>query len=225
MEIFYIDTYPTMRYPASNPVDVSRAYSTLVHEFQHMVNFNRNYFVENSSSMPTWLNEGLSMAAEHIYKGTLTSRISYYNYATSIKNGQSLLYWNDNGDVLANYSLSYLFLQYVRTQGGGDPAIFKDILLDSCNDQRAVTVALAKRGVNIGFGDLMTAFRIALLLKKPTGLYGFRGDSSFDGITVSYYTGGAKNLRGGSAIFKTINPSFTDPGNSGSSIQYVGICK
>jgi hypothetical protein len=71
----------------------------------------------------------------------------------------------------------------------------------------------------------MTAFRIALLLKKPTGLYGFRGDSSFDGITVSYYTGGAKNLRGGSAVFKTINPSFTDPGNSGSSIQYVGICK
>jgi len=225
MEIFYIDSYPTMRYPASNPVDVSRAYSTLVHEFQHMVNFNRNYFVEKGSSMPTWLNEGLSMAAEHIYKGTLTSRISYYNYATSIKNGQSLLYWNDNGDVLANYSLSYLFLQYIRTQGGGDPAIFKDILLDSCNDQRAVTAALAKRGVNIGFGDLMTAFRIALLLKKPTGLYGFRGDSSFDGITVSYYTGGAKNLRGGSAVFKTINPSFTDPGNSGSSIQYVGICK
>ncbi len=225
MEIFYIDTYPTMHYPASNPVDVSRAYSTLVHEFQHMVNFNRNYFVEKGSSMPTWLNEGLSMAAEHIYKGTLTSRISYYNYATSIKNGQSLLYWNDNGDVLANYSLSYLFLQYVRTQGGGDPAIFRDILLDSCNDQRAVTAALAKRGINIGFGDLMTAFRIALLLKKPTGLYGFRGDSSFDGITVSYYTGGAKNLRGGSAVFKTINPSFTDPGNSGSSIQYVGICK
>ena len=88
-----------------------------------------------------------------------------------------------------------------------------------------MTAALAKRGVNIGFGDLMTAFRIALLLKKPTGLYGFRGDSSFDGITVSYYTGGAKNLRGGSAVFKTINPSFTDPGNSGSSIQYVGICK
>ncbi|WP_181419020.1 fibronectin type III domain-containing protein, partial [Mesotoga sp. TolDC] len=225
MEIFYIDTYPTMHYPASNPVDVSRAYSTLVHEFQHMVNFNRNYFVEKGSSMPTWLNEGLSMAAEHIYKGTLTSRISYYNYSTSIKNGQSLLYWNDNGDVLANYSLSYLFLQYVRTQGGGDPAIFRDILLDSCNDQRAVTAALAKRGINIGFGDLMTAFRIALLLKKPTGLYGFRGDSSFDGITVSYYTGGAKNLRGGSAVFKTINPSFTDPGNSGSSIHYVGICK
>nr|HPI18623.1 hypothetical protein [Mesotoga sp.] len=225
MEIFYIDTYPTMHYPASNPVDVSRAYSTLVHEFQHMVNFNRNYFVEKGSSMPTWLNEGLSMAAEHIYKGTLTSRISYYNYSTSIRNGQSLLYWNDNGDVLANYSLSYLFLQYVRTQGGGDPAIFRDILLDSCNDQRAVTAALAKRGINIGFGDLMTAFRIALLLKKPTGLYGFRGDSSFDGITVSYYTGGAKNLRGGSAVFKAINPSFTDPGNSGSSIQYVGICK
>jgi len=223
MEIFYIDTYPTMQYPASNPVDVSKAFSTLVHEFQHMVNFNRNYFVESGDPMSTWLNEGLSMAAEHIYKGTLNSRISYYNNANSIKNGQSLLYWNDNGDVLANYSLSYLFLQYVRTQGGGDPEIFKDILLNSKNNQQAIIDALSKRGLSIDFGDLMTSFRLALLLKDPSGLYGFNGDSDFDGINASYYIGGAKNIRGGSAFFKTISESFTDPENAGNTIQYVGI--
>jgi len=223
MEIFYIDTYPTMQYPASNPVDVSKAFSTLVHEFQHMVNFNRNYFVESSDPMPTWLNEGLSMAAEHIYRGTLNSRISYYNNANSIKNGQSLLYWNDNGDVLANYSLSYLFIQYVRTQGGGDPEIFKDILLNSKNDQQAIIDSLSKRGLSIDFGNLMTSFRLALLMKDPSGLYGFNGDSDFDGINASYYIGEAKNIRGGSAFFKTISEAFTDPENAGSTIQYVGI--
>ncbi|HON29389.1 MAG TPA: hypothetical protein PLA64_13900, partial [Mesotoga infera] len=35
MEIFYIDTYPLMEYPRGSPVDVTRSYSTIVHEFQH----------------------------------------------------------------------------------------------------------------------------------------------------------------------------------------------
>jgi len=84
-EVFYIDTYPTMYYPKDKPVDVSRSYSTLAHEFQHMVNFNRNYLVEGGDPMPSWINEGLSMAAEHLYSGVLTRRISYYNSSTNIQ--------------------------------------------------------------------------------------------------------------------------------------------
>ncbi len=52
-ELFYIDTYPSMHYPKTNPIDVSRAYSTIAHEFQHMVNYNRNVLVEKGSTMPT----------------------------------------------------------------------------------------------------------------------------------------------------------------------------
>ncbi|MGC9384976.1 MAG: InlB B-repeat-containing protein, partial [Kosmotogaceae bacterium] len=222
MEIFYIDTYPTMHYPKTNEINVSRAFSTLAHEFQHMVNFNRNYLVEYGNPMPTWLNEGLSLAAEHLYKGVLTSRISYYNNSSNIKNGHSLLYWGDNGDTLSNYSLSYLFLQYIRTQAGSNN-VFKDILLDNKNDSEAVTNALSKYGISKTFGDLMTDFRLALLIKDSNGPYGFNGDSSFSNISTQLYTGSAKDIRGGTAFFKAINGSYEDPGDSGSSIQYAGI--
>ncbi len=222
MEIFYIDTYPTMHYPKTNEINVSRAYSTLAHEFQHMVNFNRNYLVEYGNPMPTWLNEGLSLAAEHLYKGVLSSRISYYNKSSNIKNGHSLLYWGDNNDTLSNYSLSYLFLQYIRTQAGSNN-IFKDILLDDKNDSKAVTNALSKYGISKDFGELMTDFRLALLLKESTGPYGFKGDSSFSNIDTQLYTGSAKDIRGGSGFFKATDGSYEDPGNGGSSIQYAGI--
>ncbi|HAA85710.1 MAG TPA: hypothetical protein DCE14_05070, partial [Kosmotogaceae bacterium] len=222
MEIFYIDTYPLMYYPRSNPPNVSRAFSTLVHEFQHMVNFNRNRIVEGGSGMPTWLNEGMSMAAEHIYGGALSGRISYYNRSSSIQNGHSLLRWGDNGDTLASYALSYLFLQYVKEQCGRGDSIFREMLLDSANDYRAVENVIRKYvDSKMTFGEFMTSFRLALLLNESSGLYGFNG--GLGSITTRLYTGNGKTLYGGAALFKQISESFTDPGNGGSSIQYVGI--
>jgi hypothetical protein len=65
--------------------------------------------------MPIWLNEGLSMAAEHMLYGPLYSRINYFSDSQYIRDGHSLFYWDSYGDVLSNYSLSYLFIQYLRT--------------------------------------------------------------------------------------------------------------
>ncbi|RLL88108.1 hypothetical protein Y696_12640 [Mesotoga sp. H07pep.5.4] len=222
-ELFYIDTYPSMHYPKTNPIDVSRAFSTIAHEFQHMVNYNRNVLVEKGSTMPTWLNEGLSLAAEHLYSGVLSRRISYFNSSPRIRDGHSVLYWGDNGDTLSSYALSYIFLQYIRAQAGND-AIFRDILLSNDNSSNVIVSALTKYGVTKSLGEILTDFRIALVLKNGSGPYGFRGDGDFNSIAVQFYSGGSKDLRGGSAVYKSINPSFTDPGNSGSSIQYVGIC-
>jgi hypothetical protein len=224
MEIFYIDTYPTMHYPSTNPIDVTEAYSTLAHEFQHMVNYNRNVLVEGGDDMDTWLDEGLSMAAEHLIYGTLTSRINYYNSASGIRNGHSVLYWDDAGDTLCNYSLSYLFLQYVRVQMNQGNAIFKEILEDSVNDYRAVENAAKDHiGAGMTFGDFMTNFRLALFLKNATGSYGFKGESGFNTIDTKMYTGTGTNIRGGGAVFKAISGAFTDPGNAGASIQFAGI--
>ena len=174
-EIFYIDTYPAM---GSYTKDVSRAYATLAHEFQHMVNFNQNVLIEGSySNMDTWLNESLSMAAEQVYSGQgLSNRINYYNLSSSIQNGHSLLYWDHYGDTLSNYSLSYLFGQYIKIQANQGDRIFKEILTDPNNDYKAVeNVAKKYIDPNMTFGKLMTNFRIALLLKEPAGLYGFKG--------------------------------------------------
>jgi hypothetical protein len=224
MEIFYIDTYPTMHYPITDPIDVTRAYSTLAHEFQHMVNFNRNYIEEEPIPMDTWLDEGLSMAAEHIIYGVLNDRINYFNGSSSIANGHSLLYWGDNGDTLASYSLSYLFLQYVRVQMEQGNSIFREILLDPNNDYRAVENAIHNYlDPTLDFGRFMTYFRIALLLKEDTGYFGFKGDTDFDSVNPPLYTGTGTDLRGGAAILKSISGSFTESGDQGPDIQYVGI--
>jgi len=224
MEIFYIDTYPSMHYPFSDPIDVSEQFSTLAHEFQHMVNFNRNYIVEGGADMDTWLDEGLSMAAEHLIYGKQTSRINYYNSSSSIKNGHSVLYWDESGDTLSNYSLSYLFLQYIRLQMGQGNSIFKEILEDSFNNYRAVENAIhAYKSASLNFGRFLSNFRIALKLKRSSGDYGFLGSSDFSGISTQLYTGSGTNIRGGGAVVKSISGSFTDPGNSGGDIQFVGI--
>lgn len=222
MEVFNIDTYPTMGLGSGK--DVSQAYSTLAHEFQHMVNFNRTAFIKGSTTqMDTWLDEGLSMAAEQIYTGSpLTDRIDYYNYSDSITNGHSLLYWDDYGDVLSNYSLSYLFFQYLKLQAGQGDKIFKEILDNPNNDYRAVGAVIQKYiDPNMTFGKFMTSFREALLLKQATGLYGFKGEPAFDALNPKIYSGYGTDLHGGGAVVKVTDLPFTAPTDKDSNITYT----
>ncbi len=221
-EIFYIDTYPSMG--TGSTKDVTEAYETLAHEFQHMVNFNQNVLIEGASSnMDTWLNESLSMAAEQVYTGQgLSSRVNYYNLSSSIQNGHSLLYWG--GDLLSNYSLSYLFGQYLKIQTNQGDRIFKEILLDPNNNYRAVeNVAKKYISPDMTFGKLMTNFRIALLLKQPSGLYGFKGNPFFNALEERIYTGSSASLRGGGAVVTTFNSAegMAVPANKGANVTYT----
>ncbi len=219
-----MDTFPSMG--AGSKKDVTQAYETLSHEFQHMVNFNQNVLIEGSSNeMDVWLDEGLAMASEQAYTGKgLQDRVDYYNVSNAIRNGQSLLYWDQDGDLLSNYSLSYLFMQYVKIQTGQGNKIFKEILRDSNNNYKAVeNVAKKYINPNMTFGKLMTSFRIALLLKEPTGLYGFKGDPFFYQLKERIFTGSSANLRGGGAVvttFQTIN-GFAIPVNKGANVTYI----
>lgn len=220
-EIFYIDTYPTMGLDSKK--DVTAAYSTLAHEFQHMVNFNQNVLVEGGKEMDPWLDEGLAMAAEQIYTGSvLKDRIDYYNSSYSVTNGHSLLYWDDYGDVLANYSLSYLFAQYVKVQSKQGDAIFKEIIRDSNNNYKAVEKAAKKyMDPKLTFGKLMTNFRAALLLKEKSGKYGFNGEPGFNTIRPRIYKGTSANLRGGGAVVKEATGYETIPTSKGKNIDYT----
>ncbi|UOE55148.1 Ig-like domain-containing protein [Cytobacillus oceanisediminis] len=222
-EIFYIDTYPAMG--MGSVKDVTSSYETLAHEFQHMVNFNRNALIEGGGSMDTWLNESLSMAAEQIYTGYgLEDRVNYYNVSTAIQNGHSLLYWDRYGDTLSNYSLSYLFGQYIKIQAGIGDNIFKEILQDPNNDYVAVENA-AKKYIdpNMTFGKLMTNFRIALLLKERNGIHGFMGDPFFDSLNEKIFSGNSINLRGGGSVVTAFNSEegFEEPAGKGADITYT----
>lgn len=221
-EIFYVDTYPLMGTGAVK--DPSASYETLAHEFQHMVNFNQNVFIEgDEDGMDIWLDEALAMAAEQVYTGQpLTDRIDYYNYSNSIARGHSLLYWDYDGDTLANYSLSYLFGQYVKLQANKGNAIFKEILKDSNNDYRAVENVMKKYvDPSLTFGKTMTNFRGALLLKQHDGQYGFKGEQAFNALQPRLYTGASTNLRGGGAIVTQASNEI--PVDKGADITYTFV--
>jgi hypothetical protein len=231
MDIIYIDTYPTMGSDKNNPI-VSGAYPTLAHEFQHLVNFNQTYNVEHDTVvMDNWLNEALSLAAEDMIYGSQTDRITYVNNNTAIRDGRSLIDWNTaNSDIVANYSLSYLFSQYLRTQidqaaGDGEGVLsYKSIIEDPAENYVAVeNVIKDKIDTNLTFGQFMTNFRAAMLLKADSGPYGFNNEAGFDTIITPTYTGTGTTLKGGGAVVKSISLPFTDPENGGANITYLGI--
>ncbi|WP_198661575.1 Ig-like domain-containing protein [Exiguobacterium flavidum] len=199
-EVFYIDTYPAMGMLTKR--DVTSAYSTLAHEFQHMVNFNENVFKEQGSEMSLWLDEALAMAAEQVYTGRpLDERINYYNTSDAITSGHSLLYWDGGNDTLSNYALSYLFGQYIRGQAGGMAGLYGEIIGRPENDYRAVEAVLAKRtGRTIPFGDIMANFRAALFLNGKAGRYSFNGTLFNEALTQKIHRGTTASLRGGGAV-------------------------
>jgi hypothetical protein len=66
--------------------DVTKGFSTLVHEFQHLVNFSDYVFgyynATQRSPNELWLNEMRSMCAEHMLYGCLANRVQYFNGKT-----------------------------------------------------------------------------------------------------------------------------------------------
>ena len=227
MEIIYIDTYPTMGNNRNN-LDVTKSYSTLVHEFQHLVTAVQERFTENKhSAMATWLDEGLSLAAEQMYlKRPLTDYIQYFNDSVAIRDGRSLLEWN-NADPLSNYSLSYLFLQYLKIQANREDTIFKELILHEGTEVEAVESVIHKYiDPNLSFSEFMTAFRVALVLNAETGIYGFGGNKDFDTVKMQVYSGSTPNLKAGGAVIVRTNGEVLEPSSSkGNDITFTGIYK
>lgn len=199
-EVLYIDTYPAMG--TGKTKVVSNVYPTLAHELQHMINFNQNVFIEKHNQMDVWMDEGLAMAAEQMYRGqALDDQIEYYDESQTIANGQSLIYWGDHQDLLANYALSYLFMEYLRIQSGQGTSIFKELINDRYSDYQAVQDVIHKYiDPRMTFGEFMTDFRTALFLNNRTGRFGFHDESGFGALDQRIANGTTLNLRGGASV-------------------------
>jgi hypothetical protein len=87
---------------------------TLVHEFQHLVNYCEHSHYNGGSGEESWLNEGLSMEAEWRYSGERPEFVSHYASATE---QVSITNWNQDR---ANYGGDALFLRYIYEQLGTD---------------------------------------------------------------------------------------------------------
>jgi large repetitive protein len=226
-EVLYIDTYPAM---GRNKNELTNAFSTIAHELQHLVNHNQNVLIEGSlDGMDVWLDEAMSLAAEQVYTGyRLDDRIDYYNFSPSIAKGHSLLYWDYAGDTLANYSLSYLFGQYIKAQAKRGDSIFKEILQDPNNNYVAVENVVKKYiDPALTFGKFSSHFRAALLLKEPSGLNGFYGNIVASNLQPRLFAGNFKHLQGGGAVVVKIDPQvgFYEPEDISGDLTYTVLSK
>lgn len=130
------------------------------------MNFNKKY-LEQGQPMDTYLNEAFSMAAEHIYSGPIGDRIDYYNNSKSIQNGHSLTIWSNHGDTLSNYSLSYLFGQYLNEQAGIGDKVYKEAINYNGSTHDSLQHIIHKYiDPNKTVAQFMTDFRVALLKKS-----------------------------------------------------------
>jgi len=229
--ILHLDTYPALG--KNGPLEVEKSYSTIVHEFQHQVSGSGSLFDYFTGAGVSYLNdlwwdEAFSMAAEHLYGGEpLTYRIEQYNdtgKSKVLRNGLVLGYQNyteNNNDVIANYSTSYLFGQYLRCQTkhlkGGGNQIYRTILEQIGTDYTTILAGLASIDYEYTpetFEELYLNFRMATILKNPTGPYGFAGEDAFSVLVDNAYTGTTDvTLKPGAAVVLRVPENFTPTNN------------
>ena len=144
-EIFYIDTLF-----AKNASGVM--YSTLAHEFQHMINWNVKT-VTNGVSPRTWYNEMLSQVSEDMLSSYLTANASGYAVSTdgpiaarmpTFNAGyylSGLTDWLSGSDVYYSYAGSYAFGAYLARNYGG-ASLINAIESNNSVDANSITAAL-----------------------------------------------------------------------------------
>ncbi|QQO10472.1 hypothetical protein [Breznakiella homolactica] len=227
------------RYPYSNQADMiyldtnpgqpgtTEFYSTIAHELQHQINFTASvdYRIIGNTiyDMDTWIDEGLSSAAEYIYRGGhYTQRINYFNSdrGGTISKGNNFFVWQNDANVLDEYATVYLFFQWLRIQSGGT-GIYKNIIQSPDYDYHAVTAAATSIGGPYSdWGTLMREWLLANYVNSATGTLGYKGEIQTTTYAISDNT---RNLLPGEGVYSKINTQFdvTDTGN----IRYAGATK
>jgi hypothetical protein len=226
-EILYMDVQ-------EGKVGSSDFYATIAHEFQHLLRFSdtarRKDKGEKINWTETWLDEGLSTAAEYIYLEEHPKDYpAYYNSDPygAIARGNTFYYW-DNKDY-AEYVTVYLFFQWLRIQAGGNGdgyAIYRKICETSLGNYRGVVnAAQLLIGGDINSWDtLLSSWFLANYMNTPNkntalGLYGYNGELKLTAHPVSGTS--LVTLRPGEGVYSKINGSFT-PSDSGKNIKYIG---
>ncbi len=228
-----------------DPQDVTKddVYSTVAHEFQHMINFSENVLEGGNVSpdidlildgdVPTWINEGFAMAAEQIWASDVknftdpsvwpvTARIDYFNHPSYYVEGNPLIKWirDDSGyDVLSNYSSAFLFFQYLRIHHPDDSDIYKSMMDDTNDDIDMLNPIISDLTFASNFDDLFQSWMIANVINSGTGEYGYDGEAPFN--TVSAVIGSDAKTWGfypGSFLYRK---TTQDPSSLPTGVEFI----
>jgi uncharacterized repeat protein (TIGR02543 family) len=228
-DMLFLDIYP-------QEAGSEGFYSTMAHEFQHLINFSNTSFYGGNME-DTWIDEGLATAAEYIYNGHQESRINLFNNDPfkSIRYGNNFFVWDGfwesetaagaNYDPVANYATVYLFFQWLRIHANNGVKIYRDIIGSSYRDYRAVTEA-AQSQIDFSLGDWETLLRtwmLANVYNGTSGLLGYRNEIKTE---VRAIPSSSWKLYPGEGVFSLISKtggSFRPSSGSGNNIRYAGF--
>jgi hypothetical protein len=174
-EIFYIDTHFTDIAPSS-------IYSTLAHEFQHMINFNQKTIKSGyKMTAGVWYNEMLSMLAEdlidpfisipannggHPIKNRIPEFLKYYYF-------EDPTVWLNVNNVLHSYANAYALGAYLVRNFGGVNFI-KKIMSDTMVDIASLDSALGSdanplRSSVSSFTYALKRYGEVMMFNRPEG--------------------------------------------------------
>ena len=232
MNMIYVDTYPGLSMYSKN------TYSTLAHEFQHLINFSTslcNRLDNEYWQMETWIDEGLAAQAEVLYlEENLKDRIDSYikDKAGTITNeGNNFYVWDnypDDGAILDDYATTYLFFQWLYLQADTTlkPELFYKIITSPFSDYHAVTNAAKEiKAEWEDWDSLLGTWLAANYINHPSNEYGYKGDPDFKDIKAKTMPAGSSKVElfPGEGVYSDINSSFTPPAGSGVSVRYAGL--
>lgn len=168
--VMHIDCYDWLNRIGGN---VSRPYvyeSTFAHEYQHLLHD------EQDPDEDTWVNEGLSMAAEFLCGYGIDMRyVTYYYYWPD----NSLTVWGDlpGSLILGDYGAVMLFMLYLYDHYGGKPML-QAIFFNDLNGIESIDDALLDMGHNrMTFDRVFRDWRLANILLDDSvggGLYAYK---------------------------------------------------
>jgi hypothetical protein len=231
LDMIYVDTYPSV-------LDSTESYETFAHEMQHLMNFISDIILRSDDTdiypTDTWINEGLSSAAEYIYSGQhLENRLKNYNedWSGLIKKGNNFYVWNNHEGEnqysnLDDYATVYLFFQWLRLQSNSTD-IYHDISISDYSNYEAVTEAAAKR-ISTDYGGkwqlMLRDWHAANFTNATSGRYGYKGDSKLKDVKAPMVPGGTTSLPlfPGEGVYSRTTSAETVPGTSGY-IRYAGL--
>jgi len=227
-DMIYMDTYPSS-------VGADEFYSTLAHEMQHLINFittamfrsevNENNEIIDLFLMDTWIDEGLSAAAEWVYLGKPDeSRIRWYNEDRTgfISKGDNFYVWDNYKEnpsaVLNEYATVSMFFHWLRLQFGND--IYFNILTSLKSDYLAVEEAQEYTK----WPGLLKMWHTANKINNTSSYEGYKNDSLLKDIKANYLSSNDKQweLYPGEAVYTYSLLGTSTPDLSGS-IRYLGM--
>ena len=200
-EMFYLNASAVINSP-------DFIFSTLIHEFQHMINFNRKFVIQKINSS-AWYDEMLSMVAEDVIGPLVGIGRTNPGHPISVRIPRFLDLYYKHGITEWNnyYPTAYAFGAYlVRNYGG--PELLKRILDNNKTDVDSITMALKEFSEDMDFNQALNRYGEAIIFSGSSipedGANGI-GVVTFD-KTVTSTVNGQEYTAYGFNIWQTLRP-------------------